>query len=65
MSRIAQLTNNKDPFGEIADRYLQGWKSLGINYDAKPPHTTLSYGDNNSHGQYYAPGRGMKELLSC
>jgi hypothetical protein len=51
MSQIAQLTNNEDRFGKIADRYLDGWKELGINSKANPPHTTLSYGDDNSHGK--------------
>ncbi len=51
MSEIAQLTGNDDPYGETADRYLKGWKDLGINTKANPPHTTLSYGDGNSHGQ--------------
>lgn len=52
MSQIAQLTNNDDPYGEIAHRYLDGWKELGINSQANPPHTTLSYGDNDSHGKF-------------
>ncbi|KAL2198179.1 hypothetical protein P885DRAFT_34650 [Corynascus similis CBS 632.67] len=53
MSRIARLTDNEDKYGEIADRYLEGWKELGINSQANPPHTTLSYGDNDSHGLLY------------
>ncbi len=52
MSQIAQLTKQEDKFGEVADRYLKGWKELGINSKASPPHTTLSYGDDNSHGEY-------------
>jgi hypothetical protein len=51
MSRIAQLTHNEDKFGKVADSYLEGWKGLGINTQADPPHTTLSYGDNDSHGK--------------
>lgn len=50
MSRIAQLTKNDDSYGEVADRYLKGWQELGINTKANPPHATLSYGDNDSHG---------------
>ncbi|KAL2129393.1 hypothetical protein VTI74DRAFT_7851 [Chaetomium olivicolor] len=53
MSEIAKLTNNDDPFGEVADRYLKGWQELGINTQANLPHTTLSYGDNDSHGLLY------------
>ena len=51
MSRIAQLTNNPDKFGEIAQQYLEGWKTFAINTNATPPHTKLSYGDENSHGK--------------
>lgn len=50
MSQIARLTNNVDSFGDTADRYLKGWKELAINSKASPPHTTLSYGDSDSHG---------------
>ena len=50
MSQIAQLTKHDDSYGEVADRYLKGWQELGINTKANPPHTTLSYGDNDSHG---------------
>ncbi|KAJ4287091.1 hypothetical protein N0V88_007785 [Collariella sp. IMI 366227] len=53
MSEIAKITNNDDPFGEVAQRYLEGWQNLAINKDANPPHTTLSYGDNDSHGLLY------------
>ncbi|KXX77889.1 hypothetical protein MMYC01_205785 [Madurella mycetomatis] len=53
MSQIAQLTNNPDPFGAIADSYLTQWQTYAINSDAEPPHTTLSYGDANSHGLLY------------
>ncbi|AEO64520.1 uncharacterized protein THITE_2110742 [Thermothielavioides terrestris NRRL 8126] len=53
MSHIAQLTNNDDQFGAIADNYLKGWKQLGINSQANPPHTTLSYGNDDSHGLLY------------
>jgi hypothetical protein len=55
MSQIAQLTNNEDRYGEIAHRYLDGWKELRINSQANPPHTTLSYGDNDSHGKHSLP----------
>lgn len=50
MSRIAQLTNNDDPYGDIADDYLYRWKELAIDHSTDPPHATLSYGDNTSHG---------------
>ncbi|KAK0707584.1 hypothetical protein B0H67DRAFT_494625 [Lasiosphaeris hirsuta] len=53
MSHIANLTKHEDNWGAIADAYLQTWKSYAINTNANPPHTTLSYGDNNSHGLLY------------
>ncbi|KAK3937404.1 hypothetical protein QBC46DRAFT_416269 [Diplogelasinospora grovesii] len=53
MSEIAQRTGNNDTFGSIAADYLQKWKGLAINTAANPPHTTLSYGDNSSHGLLY------------
>ncbi|KAK3682152.1 hypothetical protein B0T22DRAFT_277242 [Podospora appendiculata] len=53
MSQIANLTGNDDKFGAIAHDYLTKWKGLAINTNANPPHTTLSYGDNNSHGLLY------------
>jgi Domain of unknown function (DUF1793) len=53
MSQIANLTKNKDEFGAVADDYLTKWKAYGINTQANPPHTTLSYGDNASHGILY------------
>ncbi|CAP61726.1 uncharacterized protein PODANS_4_2950 [Podospora anserina S mat+] len=53
MSQIAQLTNNTDDFKDKAEDYLMTWKAYAINYDASPPHTTLSYGDKDSHGILY------------
>ncbi|KAL1842223.1 hypothetical protein VTJ49DRAFT_5835 [Mycothermus thermophilus] len=53
MSQIAQLTNHSDSYGAVADSYLQGWRSLAINTAANPPHTTLSYGQNETYGILY------------
>lgn len=53
MSKIAELTGNEDTFGSTADDYLTKWKGYGINTAADPPHTTLSYGDDASHGLLY------------
>jgi hypothetical protein len=50
MSEIANLTSNADSYGQIAAEYLQQWKELAINNASNPPHTTLDYGDGNSHG---------------
>ncbi|KAH6652732.1 glutaminase GtaA [Truncatella angustata] len=56
MSEIAKLTGNADDektYGDIATSYISKWQDLGINKAANPPHTTLSYGDGNSHGLLY------------
>ncbi|KAK3994663.1 hypothetical protein QBC44DRAFT_43312 [Cladorrhinum sp. PSN332] len=56
MSEIARLTNNTDSYSPIASSYLEAWKSLGIHTSSTPngpPHTTLSYGDSDSHGLLY------------
>lgn len=55
MSRIANLTTRSDNWGAIADEYLEHWKVLAINNDTDFPHTTLSYGDKNSHGEDISP----------
>lgn len=51
MSQIASLTGNKDDWASTASSYLQQWKKLAINNNTDTPHTTLSYGDNSSHGE--------------
>jgi len=50
MSEIAKLTKNEDKWSKTAFDYLETWKGYAINQDANPPHTTLSYGDKDSHG---------------
>lgn len=50
MGEVAKLTGNDDQFSAVAENYLDEWKRLAINWDAEVPHTTLSYGDKNSHG---------------
>jgi hypothetical protein len=54
MSVIANLTGHSDDaahYSSIAHDYIAKWQSLAIAKDANPPHTTLSYGDNSSHGK--------------
>ncbi|KAK6074358.1 glutaminase A [Seiridium cupressi] len=56
MSEIAKLTGNTDDektYGDTATSYISQWQDLGINKAADPPHTTLSYGDGDSHGLLY------------
>lgn len=54
MSVIANKTGHPDDaanFSNIAHDYITKWQDLAIAKDANPPHTTLSYGDTNSHGK--------------
>lgn len=44
-------TSDAASYSSIAHDYITQWQELGINKDASPPHTTLSYGDANSHGK--------------
>ncbi|KAJ5233992.1 uncharacterized protein N7469_005758 [Penicillium citrinum] len=56
MSVIAEQTSHYSDahnYSKIARDYIEQWQILGINKDASPPHTTLSYGDANSHGLLY------------
>ncbi|KAM7186314.1 protein of unknown function (DUF1793) domain containing protein [Naviculisporaceae sp. PSN 640] len=53
MSQIANMTSNQDHWGNTAISYLQKWRELAVNNNANAPHTTLSYGDNSSHGLLY------------
>ncbi|KAI1194718.1 glutaminase GtaA [Nemania serpens] len=56
MADIANLTNHADDaanYLDTATSYIKQWQDLGINKAANPPHTTLSYGDADSHGLLY------------
>lgn len=53
MSEISRLTGNADSFGTTAEDYLAKWQTYAINNDTAVPHTTLSYGDADSHGLLY------------
>jgi hypothetical protein len=56
MGEIARLTGNTDDakkFLAISMDYINQWQELGINYAANPPHTTLAYHDDSSHGLLY------------
>ncbi|KAF7587742.1 hypothetical protein BBP40_006820 [Aspergillus hancockii] len=37
----------------IAKDYITRWQTLGVAQNANPPHTTLSYGANETHGLLY------------
>ncbi|KAJ5668292.1 uncharacterized protein N7477_006862 [Penicillium maclennaniae] len=56
MSVIANMTGHSDDaanYSSIAHNYISKWQTLAIAQDANPPHTTLSYGDNSTHGLLY------------
>ncbi|KAI9927911.1 hypothetical protein AWENTII_012429 [Aspergillus wentii] len=56
MSVIGNMTDHDDQAANnsrIAHDYIDRWQTLGIAHDANPPHTTLSYGSNDSHGLLY------------
>ena len=53
MAVIANLTGNTANgvnYSSIAHEYIADWQNLGIARDADPPHTTLAYGMNDTHG---------------
>jgi hypothetical protein len=56
MAQIANLTRNTavaQNYSSIAHSYINEWQVLGIAHDASPPHTTLNYGQNATHGLLY------------
>ncbi|KAA8645729.1 glutaminase GtaA [Aspergillus tanneri] len=56
MAVISNLTYHFDVarnHSRIAHEYVDQWQTLGVAHDANPPHTTLSYGSNQSHGLLY------------
>jgi len=56
MASIANLTGNTVDganYSNIAHSYITQWQTLGVAADAIPPHTTLAYGQNDTHGLLY------------
>ncbi|KAL2836099.1 hypothetical protein BJY01DRAFT_258783 [Aspergillus pseudoustus] len=56
MSVIAELTGHSEDASNLtayAHDYIGKWQSLGIAHTATQPHTTLSYGSDDSHGLLY------------
>lgn len=56
MGEIARLTGNtadEKNYNDIAIDYIDKWQGYGIAADANPPHTTLQYGANDTHGLLY------------
>jgi hypothetical protein len=56
MSVIAGLTGQQadaQNFSAIAQDYIGKWQDYGIARNENPPHTTLQYGANQTHGLLY------------
>ncbi|USW48528.1 hypothetical protein Slin15195_G018470 [Septoria linicola] len=56
MAQIANRTGNVrdgQNYTRIAQDYITKWQKLGINYNANPPHTTFTYGNQNSYSLLY------------
>ncbi|OJJ44210.1 hypothetical protein ASPZODRAFT_18402 [Penicilliopsis zonata CBS 506.65] len=56
MAVIANLTGHTADaknFTNIAHNYIAQWQVLGVAHDANPPHSTLAYGANDTHGLLY------------
>lgn len=55
MAEIANRTGNtadSQNYSSIALDYIKQWQTLGIAHNASPPHTTLAYGKNGTHGKH-------------
>lgn len=56
MAVISNATDHSDSaanYTAIAHNYIDRWQVLGVAQDASPPHTTLAYGSNDTHGLLY------------
>lgn len=55
MAMIADKTGHSGDVGKytnIAHNYINKWEDLGVAHNANPPHATLSYGHNDTHGEF-------------
>ncbi|KAF2103682.1 DUF1793-domain-containing protein [Rhizodiscina lignyota] len=56
MAEIANITDNSadsSNYSSISKDYISKWQDLGIAKSASPPHTTLQYGNDSTHGLLY------------
>jgi len=56
MSNIANMTGHSSDganYSTTAHDYIAQWQTLGIAQDANPRHSTLAYGQNDTHGLLY------------
>ena len=52
-SGVANADMTSNTYLRTAQDYIAKWQGYGINSAADPPHATLAYNDNNSHGLLY------------
>lgn len=52
-SGIANADVASNNYMSTAQEFISRWQGFGINTAADPPHTTLSYNDDDSHGLLY------------
>ncbi|KAK5135123.1 hypothetical protein LTR08_005648 [Meristemomyces frigidus] len=55
-AQIANRTGHAEDganYTNIAHEYITLWQTYGINYNASPPHTELSYGNSSSYSLLY------------
>jgi hypothetical protein len=67
MAVISNLTGNTQEaqnYTNIANKYISQWLTLGIASNDNPPHTTLAYGQDNTHGMSSRVDRGSHSGLS-
>ena len=68
MAVIANQTGNTadgENFTSIAHSYIDQWQGFGIAMDATPPHTTLGYGLNDTHGRFSSHGTKADVLIDA
>jgi hypothetical protein len=68
MAVIANMTGNTadaENYTNIAHNYVQQWETtLGVAWDANPPHTTMEYFQNSSYGGFLS-SRVLSDHIEC
>ena len=52
ISNLTGHTQEAQNYTGIANNYISQWLTLGIASNDNPPHTTLAYGQGNTHGMF-------------
>lgn len=67
MAVISNETDHSDNganYTAIAHNYIDRWQILGVAHDANPPHATLAYGSNNTHGMFHLNNARVRILTA-